>query len=202
VTSTRALPAGVVAYLALASCGGSGDKASTGAQTTGASTATSAIAEHVLSSNEMRGFKAASKPPVERTVGSWLAATDTPSQQVASETKRLAGLGFIAGIHEDLNGPSARQGVSIVEEFKTPDGPRSELATTVKLFKATGPKTFPVAGIPGAVGLQTTGPPAFNVAFTSGDYYYLVGAFAPKANASSKAAVVAAAKHLFQRVQG
>ena len=168
MTSKRALPAGVVAYLALAGCGGSGDEASTSAHTTGASTATSGIADHVLSSNELSGFKA-SKPPVEKTVRSWLAATETPSDQVASEAKRLTGLGFIAGIHEDLNGPNG---------------------------------AFPVTGIPGAVGLEPTGSPAVNVAFASGDYYYLVGAFVPKENASSRAAVVAAAKHLYQRVQG
>jgi hypothetical protein len=46
-----------------------------------------------------------------------------------------------------------------------------------KATVATGYKAFAVTGIPGALGLADTASPAVNVAFTSGDYYYLVGAF-------------------------
>ena len=41
-----------------------------------------------------------------------------------------------------------------------------------------------------------------NVAFTSGDYYYLVGAFVPAVSASSEATIIAAAKRLYRRVHG
>jgi hypothetical protein len=161
------------------------------------------MAGHLLANNELNGFKG-TQPPVSNTVHGWLTATETSPDQLASETKRLTGLGFIAGAHKDLVGPGGRDGVSIVEQFKTPDGARSELADSVRVFKANaqGTKTFPVPGIPGAVGLAPTGTPAVNVAFASGDYYYLVGAFVPKVSVSSEATVSAAAKHLYQRVQG
>jgi len=198
-----------LASLVFAGCGGSSHKTSTATTTapattastaTAAKTSTSGIASRVLTSNELNGFKG-SQPLVADTVKGWLAATDTPSQQVASETKRLTRLGFVAAAHEDLTG-SGRGGASIVEQFKTPAGARSELANVVKGFKAGGggPTTFPVPGIPAAVGFAATG--AENVAFTSGDYYYLVGALVPAVNARSKAAIIAAAKRLYGRVHG
>jgi hypothetical protein len=200
---SRVLLVGAVASLTLAACGGSSDKTSTAATSapaTTASSATAAIASRVLRDNELKGFTGI-RPKVATTVSGWLAATQTPTQDVASETKRLTRLGFVAGAHEDLTG-SGRDGASIVEQFKAPAGARSELANVVKGFKAGtgGPTTFPVPDIPGAVGLAATG--AENVAFTSGDYYYLVGALVPAVNARSKAAIIAAAKHLYRRVHG
>jgi hypothetical protein len=95
--------------------------------------------------------------------------------------------------------------VSIAEQFKTPAGARGEVANTLRLFKATTAssyKSFPVTGIPGAVGLGQTGQQGgVNVAFASGDYFYLVGAQLPAA-ASSEAKVIAAAKRLYGRVHG
>ena len=44
--------------------------------------------------------------------------------------------------------------------------------------------------------------PAVNVAFTSGDYYYLVGAFVSALTANSEAAIIAAASRLYHRVHG
>jgi hypothetical protein len=204
----RELLVGVVASLMLAGCGGSSHKTSTAATrapaTTGstATTASTGIASRVLTSNELNGFTR-SQPSVANTVSGWLADRQTPSNQVASETKRLTRLGFVAGASENLTGPSG-EGVSIAEQFKTAGGARSELANEVKVFKAeaAGPKTFPVTGIPGARGLAATGAGGVNVAFTSGDYYYLVGAFVPAVNASSEATIIAAAKHLYRRVHG
>src|SRR3954465_11235186 len=202
---------GVVAPLALAGCGGSNDKpptvataapATTGSTATTANTSTSAIAGHLLASNELSGFTG-SQPSVDKTVSGWLAARETPSNQVASETKRLTRLGFVAGASEDLTGPSG-VGVSLAEQFKTPRGARSELANELKVFKAqaAGYKAFPVTGIPGALGLAATGARGVNVAFTSGDYYYLVGAFVSGVSPSSEATIKTAAKRLYGRVHG
>ena len=196
---------GGVTVLILAGCGGGGDTTSTTATGTGAAnastatTATAGIASRVLANNELKGFTGSSTK-VAKTISAWLAATQTPSQDVASETKRLTRQGFVTGAHEDLIG-SGGGGASIAEQFKTPAGARAELADVVKLFEAggRGPATFPVPGIPGAVGLAASG--AENVAFTSGGYYYLVGALVP-VNAHSKATLVAAAKHLYGRVHG
>jgi hypothetical protein len=205
VVLERVLLVGALASLALAGCGGSSHKPSTGATSAAASTgspaASAGIATHLLTSNELHGF-ATAKPSVDNTISGWLGGRQTPSEQVASETKRLARLGFVAGASEDLTGhPNGGQGVSIAEQFKTAAGARSELANTLKVFKAQagGPQQFAVAGIPGALGLASTKSGGVNVAFASGDYYYLVGAFLSVANASSEATMTAAAKHLYRR---
>jgi hypothetical protein len=207
---SRVLLGGVATLLVFAGCGGSSHEKSTAATAAGttASTATtvnkstSGIASRLLTSNELKGFTG-SRPLVAKTASRWLAALQIPSSQMASETKRLTRLGFVAGAREDLTG-AGRQGLSAVEQFKTPAGARSELANELEVFKANaaGPKTFPVSGIPGAVGLAATGGSGVNVAFTSGAYYYLVGAFVPAVNATSEATMTAAAKHLYRRVHG
>jgi hypothetical protein len=205
------LSVGGVATVMLAGCGGSSHKTSTAATsapgttastTTTASTSTSGFAGRVLTDNELNGFTGG-RPLVYNTISRWLADRQIPANQVASETKRLTGLGFVAGASEDLTGPSGG-GVSMAEQFKTPRGARAELANEVKVFKAQadGPKAFPVTGIPGALGLAATGAPGVNVAFTSGDYYYLVGAIVPAVSASSEAAISTAAKRLYRRVHG
>jgi hypothetical protein len=90
-----------------------------------------------------------------------------------------------------------------VEQFKTPGGARSELANEHKLFKATVPgyEPFAVTRIPGAFGYAAQGP-GLNVAFASGDYYYLVGEFVSAVSASSEATITAAAKRLYRGVHG
>jgi hypothetical protein len=205
----RVLIAGViVASLMLAGCGGSSHKTPTAATSTLAtttSTATTArtpasgIASRVLTSNELNGFTG-SQPSVNHTVGSWVAQTKNPSVPIASETRRLTRLGFVAAATEDLTGPNRRDGLSLVEQFKTPGGARSELANEHK-FKATVPgyQPFAAPGIPGAFGYAAQGP-GLNIAFASGDYYYLVGEFVPAVSASSEATLRAAAKRLYQHV--
>lgn len=204
---------GVLAALILAGCGGSSHKTSTPAisapattaSTATAATSTSDIAGRVLTSDELPAGFTASKPSVENGISGWLASRQTPSNQVASETKRLTRLGFVAGASEDLSGSGGVMGVSTAEQFKSLGGARSELANTRKLFKATATtryKTFAVAGVPGALGLAETNPPAVNVVFTSGDYYYLVGSFVPAVTASSEATITATARRLYQRERG
>ena len=154
--------AGVAAPLVLASCGGSGDKGSAAATSANAAgMSTSSIAGHVLNKHEIPPGFTANRPLVGNTVKGYLAATETPQDQVASETKRLTRLGFIAGAHEDLAGSGGNDGVSIAEQFKTPAGARGEVANTRRLFKATTAssyKAFPVTGIPGGCRLGADGP--------------------------------------------
>ena len=82
-------------------------------------------------------------------------------------------------------------------------GAHGEVANTLRRFKATTAssyKAFPVTGIPGAVGWGQSGQQGgVNVAFASGDYFYLVGPQLPAA-ARSEAKVIAAAKRLYGRV--
>jgi hypothetical protein len=100
-------------------------------------------------------------------------------------------------------------GLSMVEQFRSQAGARAELAEVVKQFKTSIPPParatpFPVPGIPSARGLAATGDTGANVAFTKGSYYYLVGAAGPPPGAQSaptRATVIAAAQHLYHRVQ-
>jgi hypothetical protein len=211
VRPARALLLGAVTVLLLAGCGGSSHKtsttAATRAPTTAASTAptaktpTAGIARRVLADDELHGFTG--RPPsVQTTVSGFLAGNQTPAGQVASETRRLTRLGFVAAAHEDLTS-HGRDGVSIVEQFKTSRGARSELANELEVFEtqAGGLKDFAVPGIPGAVGLAVPSGAGVNVAFTSGRSYYLVGAVLP-VDARSEATIVAAARRLYRRVHG
>jgi hypothetical protein len=202
---------GVVASIELAGCGASSHKTSTAATkvpATAASTAnpvktsTSSLATHVLTSNELPGFKG-SRPSVYNTVSGWLEEQTSATRVAASETKPLTRLGFVAAATENLNGPSGHAGLSLVEQFKTPGGARSELADERNMFKTTVPgyEPFPVPGIPGAFGYAAEGP-GLNVAFASGDYCYLVGEFVSAANARSEATLITAAKSLLRRAHG
>jgi hypothetical protein len=197
---------GVVTFLMLTGCGGGGNKTSTtaAAATTAntASTSTSSITSHVLTNNELNGFKAA-QPSVDHTVSAWLADNLDPAVPLASETKRLTRLGFVAGATEHLTGPDRRDGLSVVEQFKTPAGARLELANELKTLKATVPgyDPFAVPGIPGAFGYAAEGP-GLNIGFAFGNYYYLVGEFVSTVSASSKATLTAAANRLYRRVHG
>ena len=211
VGSRRVLLVGVVASVVLAGCGGSSHEPSTAATsaraatastTTTAATPASGIASRVLASDELPGFKG-SHTTVYNTASGWLAAETGATQVAASQTKPLTRLGFVAAAREDLTGPGGRDGLSLVEQFKTPGGARSELANELSTFKATAPgyQPFPVAGIPGARGYAAEGP-GLNLAFASGDYYYLVGEFVPAVSASSEATLIAAAKRLYRGVHG
>jgi len=197
---------GVVTCLMLTGCGGGANKTSTtaAAATTAntASTSTLSITSHVLINNELNGFKPA-HPLVDHTVSAWLAHNLDPTVPLASETKRLTRLGFVAGATEHLTGPDRRDGLSTVEQFKTPAGARLELANELKTFKATVPgyDPFAIPGIPGAFGYAADGP-GLNIGFASGDYYYLVGEFVSTVSASSKAMLTAAADRLYRRVHG
>jgi hypothetical protein len=199
---------GLVAALMLAGCGGSSHKTSTATSApattaaTTANTSTSSLTSRVLTSNELTGFTG-SQPSVDHTVSAWLAHTKNPSVQVVSETKRLTRLAFIAGATENLTGANGRDGLSLVEQFRTPGGARSELANEHKLFKATVPgyEPFAVPGIPGSFGYAAQGP-GLNVAFASGDYYYLVGEFVSVVSATSEATITAAAQRLYRGVHG
>jgi hypothetical protein len=160
------------------------------------------ITGRVLVDNELPGFTG-SPPTVDRSASAWLTDNQTPATQMASETARLARLGFVAGVREDLTGPSG-PGLSIVERFRSPAAARAELAAELRTFKTadTTYTSFPATGIPGALGLGAEGSPSgINVAFTSADYYYLVGEEVPSMTAGAERTLVAAAQHLHHRLR-
>ena len=148
------------------------------------------------------GFSAQGRPTVYSTIVTWAQGTDTPSYQLKSETARLKRLGFVAAATLDLNS-SQGDGISLVEQFRSPAGPRSELANTLATVNGgpAGQVRFAAPGIPHSAGFGAPGSNnGVNVAFADGDYYYLVGE-QPNARAN-RAGVIASAQKLYHRVRG
>lgn len=207
--------------LAVAGCGGSSKPTPTSSHTHGPTTSSAApgqpgsppaalagVRGRVLRAGEMKGFS----PQGRRLLGinpqSWVAetvGTQMTDAQEAAEVALLKREGFVAAISENLsaNGGGVA-GVSIVEQFHSSRGARAELPANIKQFKAEGGfEPFFVPGIPAARGFGYSGAPAANVAFTKGNYYYLVGAAGPPPGAkTARALVIAAATHLYHRVAG
>ncbi len=111
--------------------------------------------------------------------------------------------GFVTGAKENLAHAGGRAGVSAVALFDSANAARSQLGAELRTFKANDVgyySPFRVTGIPGALGLAENGQPAgINVAFTSGDYFYLVGEQASSVTAAAKHSVELAAQHLYRR---
>jgi len=131
----------------------------------------------------------------------WLAAAQggTP-HQLAAEKAMLTHNGFRAGAREDLTN-GGTPGLSIVEQFQSPQTARVALAFYGALNKSGaggGFKSFSVHGVPGAQGLTDVNNSGVNIAFSDGPYYYLVGR--EGGGAAAIAALNSAAVHLYHRV--
>jgi hypothetical protein len=192
-----ALLLGMSAFL-LAACGGSGKTTSDNTTPTGP---LPPIAHRLLTSAELPpGFTKNGPPSVATGIPAWLNRTQTPSGRRRAETARLTRLGFVAAASQNLasaKGP----GLSLVEQFRAPKGARSEFVSQVTTFKfSPGVKQFPVSGIPNAFGFSVASG-GENVVFPDGSYYYVVGAAWPS-TAANRAAVIASAQKLYQRVHG
>jgi hypothetical protein len=161
--------------------------------------------QRVLANGQLAGMVRAPGSTAISDVGQWVSGENLNGAQTTDEVKRLKGLGFVAALPENLTttGNMDRFGLSLVEEFKSAQGPKAEVAyATVR----NGPFVkFAVPGIPGAVGFEQTGSGGGrNVGFADGDYYYLVG---DGWNTSIKDAVprdqlIAAALLLYRTVHG
>jgi hypothetical protein len=126
-------------------------------------------------------------------------------------TARLRRLGFVAGINEQLHGlfPMQAQAVSVVEEFHSAAAARAELAYEYKtsaVARGQALERYHVGGIPGALGFnahygRTTG---MNVMFTSGAFFYLIGAAVsrPGHGAPTRASLIAAAQTMYLMANG
>jgi hypothetical protein len=207
----RVTLSGIVAALVLSSCGGGSHKAATTAASNaalppGAPPALRGTRGQVLAAGELAGFTRQGRIALGISAASWAHEEELPPAQSAKEAARLGRLGFVAGVRERLapaNGGPA-EGLSIVEQFRSPRAADAELAAQLTIGKAQGASAFAVPSIPGATGFggsigSATG---FNVAFADGSYYYLVGAGFPREtpNPPTRADVIAAAQHLYSRV--
>jgi hypothetical protein len=149
-------------------------------------------------------FSAAGKPTVATGIQQWVSGFQQlpPGETLSSETARLKRIGFVAAATLNLNGAGGG-GVSLVEQFRSAVGPRSELAGAVASDNGgSGVVTFHVPGIPHVVGFGGVGADqGVNVAFADGNYYYyLVGEQA--STPANRAAVIASAQKLYHRVNG
>jgi len=206
----------LVCAILLAGCGGSSQKASTTSSgstssTTPAASATpSGIRGRLLTSNELAGFTSGGVA-VYATAQEWVSNPNDqqPAAQAAAEKAMLTREGFRAGAVENLTGDGTPdEGLSILEQFRSPTAARGALAFYISQQKEPQVEStdgtyasFKVSGIPGAVGYSLGGASGgINIAFTHGDYYYLVGR--EGGSSHDVAGLRAAARHLYQRVHG
>jgi hypothetical protein len=145
------------------------------------------------------GFTAQGDPSVSPTIAQFLQQIQTSPDQLRSETARLKRIGFVTAASQNLNSAQG-PGVSVVEQFRSPVGARSELAHNLATFTAgAGQVKFSVPGIPHSAGFGGSGANnGVNVAFADGDYYYLVGE--EPSSRANRAAVIASAQKLYHRV--
>lgn len=199
--------AGALAVL-LDGCGGSSHKtvATTSSVATaapGAAAPEPAIAHRLLTSSEMPpGFSAQGRPSVSSSIAQWVQQVASPSNSPQSETVRLKQIGFVAAATLNLIS-SQGAGISLVEQFRSPAGPRSELANILATVNGgpAGQVRFSVPGVPHSAGFGGSGSNnGVNVAFADGDYYYVVGE-QPNAPAN-RAGAIASAQRLYHRVRG
>ena len=160
----------------------------------------------VLHSGELAGMKASGPVGVITGASAWVSTADVglPTSGQKADVARLRKLGFIAGVDENLvtAGNQNRGGLSAVEQFSSAKSAKAEL---VDESTADGPWTyFSVDGIPGARGFEALSAQGNgrNVAFTSGVYYYIVGAgwSGGSTNAVSRTTLAAVALMLYHRV--
>jgi hypothetical protein len=213
--TARVRQLGAVAAVAAAAAASAIAIATMDSQPSPASSATppAPLTERVLARDTFSGFTQAARPVVIHSAARW-AATAEQSLDTVGETARLQRLGFVGGINEQqyARAPLNAVAMSTVEQFKSPAGARSELATehaqAVSAARANGSAVtaFRVSGIPGAVAwstrdAQTT---ATNVAFSYGNYEYAVGVGHPsnQAGGPARGNVVTAAQMLYLQATG
>jgi hypothetical protein len=207
---------GFVAAVVLAGCGGGGHKASSTSSVSTASTKPAAatvpswVSGRLLSSNELVGFTSGGVA-VYTTAQEWVTSPNDqqPAAQAAAEKAMLTREGFRAGAVENLTGDgTADGGLSVLEQFRSSTAARGALAYYVSNQKEPQVQSsdgtyasFKVPGIPGAAGYSLGGAAGgINIAFTQGEYYYLVGR--EGGSPHDVAGLNAAARHLYQRVRG
>jgi len=218
-------PRAVTAYcvavvIALAGCGGSSQKSSSGTTTNTTSSASNAatqssalpagtpaglrsIDEPFLTTGELPGFVPRGHLALSTSAQSFVA--ELPPQERAPEVAKLKALGFVAAVSERLTGSTGLAGeeaVSLVEQYRSPDGASGQVTSQSKQALEHNASTFAVAGIPGARGFGAANDVDSNVAFSVGPYYYIVGVSAPSQSESRRVQLIAAAQSLYGRVRG
>jgi hypothetical protein len=139
--------------------------------------------------------------------------TALTSAQAAAQIARLRREGFKAVLLEYLDrGQSRQSGISWVMQLSSPGSARSELAASLREFKAQtvahggSVSAYSVGAIPGARGYHVAGGGQFdeNIVFADGPFLYLNGEgwSAGEKNAPTRAGLIAAVTKLYKRVHG
>lgn len=185
----RLLIAGAGIAMILAACGGGSAAHHPAAPQPTSSSATvdrssvrppRGFAGRLLADNELPGFLIA-RVVVYRSANAFVGSEQLSPSATAAETQMLVRHGFRVAATEELDHQGVA-GLSLVAGFASPAAARAVLSFYVAKFRRLGGGSgafafFPVAGIPRAVGfrLGDATSAGSNVAFTDGNYYYLLG---------------------------
>jgi hypothetical protein len=189
---------GALAALVLAGCGA-------GSHKTPASPPLRELSDRVLGAGELSGFRP-DGGRVASNATTWVDADHITAKQMAEEEARLVRLEFVDGLIERLVPVSGSgEGLSIVEHFQSAGEAQTELGLQIGVVRMSGQvAAFAVPAIPGARGFALHGPRTSTLAvlFADGAYYYSLGASWSTAGPSpvTRASVIAAAQHLYNRV--
>jgi hypothetical protein len=166
------------------------------------------LAARVVAHGEFAGFGPFGPAHVQTftSPASFLAAYQqaaTPSQ-VSAWVALLRHEGFVAVAAEPLGSRAAnRGGLSWAMELGSAAAAKSELAHEVRSDKSHGPMSrFVVGGVPSAVAfrLGTTSSGGDNILFADGRFLYFVGDGWNAGGKPARAALIAAARSLYERV--
>ena len=200
-------------------CGGHAKSTSTAAGSAGAAptttgsqpSASAALSARNLVAGDFPRFQLA-VPDIVDGAANWVLREMFPAAQAASETAALQREGFVGGLAQHLMATdgTGHEGLLIVEQFGSPASARADAmrqyAQQTKPMPGSQVTTFTVSGIPASRAYKTTGAQfgGYNILWADGRYYYLVGAGWPGSDPHppSRALVVTAAQHVYQRDHG
>lgn len=189
----RLAPAGaIVALLTLSSCGGS-SKPHTATSITpgGAVSGPQSLLDHLPPINEFPLLRPISAPNVVVSPGVWVANLGLPGTPGQAEAARLARLGFVSAVEEQLGSDQPVAEVDAeVEQFRTTGAANTELRDRFATARSTGQSPgysfgrFRVTGVPGGLGYAIDQPANTTdaVVFAAGPYFYLIQSIIPTAS--------------------
>lgn len=169
------------------------------------------LSQRLLRPNELPGFVQSGDLQERIDPGAW--AKIAPASLTDLE-RRLRQGGFVAAVREDLKATATDRGaLSIVVQFASARAAGTELMRQLHDYSTESQRTpgerttlFAVHGIPGAHGYTAKNAQSVgvNVIFSDGPFAYHVGAgwSASATKPPTRAAVVAAATRLYERVRG
>jgi hypothetical protein len=196
-----------LAVLIIAGCGGSSGKSANASAESerAAPAALGSLPSRVLRAGELAGFTPQGRRILGVNAQSWVQGLELPPSERDTEAARLVRAGFLGGVRSTLaptNGGGA-EAISLAEQFKSPHTASSELTRQLQGLVRRGGVPFSVPGVPGAHGIaiSTTERSGLNVEFSKGPYFYVIGVGWPggTSHPPSRAALIAAAQHLYAR---